>query len=76
MRPTFAIVPLALVLTLLGPAPKEADQAIAAFKARVVNAVSTQAFAWMPVPTASASKNAFVDQEAMNEAGKAAVAQR
>lgn len=76
MRPIFAIAPLALVLTLVGPAPKEADQAISAFKARVVNAVSTQAFAWMPVPTASASKNTFVGQEAMNDAEKAAVAQR
>lgn len=76
MRPIFAIAPLALVLTLVGPAPKEADQAISAFKSRVVTAISTQAFAWMPVPTASANKNTFVDQEAMNTAGKAAVQQR
>lgn len=76
MRPIFAIAPLALVLTLVGPAPKEADQAISAFKARVVNAVSSRAFDWVPVPTASASKSALVGQEAMNNADKAAVSQR
>ena len=35
MRPLFAIAPLALVLALIGPTPREADQAFARFKARI-----------------------------------------
>lgn len=76
MRSPFAIAPLALVLTLVGPTPTEANHAVSAFTASVVHAVSAQAFAWMPVPTAAASKNPLVGQEAKNETDTAATSQR
>jgi len=36
MRPLFAIAPLALVLSLIGPTPTEANQSFANFVARFV----------------------------------------
>lgn len=38
MRPLFAIAPLALLLVLIGPVPKEANQALAAIKAKILPA--------------------------------------
>jgi hypothetical protein len=35
MRPLFAIAPLALVLTLIGPTPTEANQSLSRFLARL-----------------------------------------
>jgi hypothetical protein len=56
MRPLFAIAPLALVLSLVGPSHTESDVAMAAFQSRAIAWVSTTAFSLMPVTTASASK--------------------
>ena len=42
MRPLFAIAPLALVLTLIGPTPHEANHSFARFMARFAPAKVTE----------------------------------
>ncbi len=58
MRPAFAIIPLALMFTLLGPEPYEANAAITGFKSKVANNVSSAAFSLLPMTSAWGNKEA------------------
>lgn len=55
MRPLFAIAPLALVLTLIGPTPNEANQSLSRFLARFTPAKVFE----------QTSRNASVDKPSM-----------
>jgi hypothetical protein len=55
MRPLFAIAPLALVLTLIGPTPNEANQSLSRFVARLA---PTKVFE-------QSTRNASVDKPSM-----------